>query len=100
MFLVSCCTLGALKHDVVAFVSFTLAAERCLQLPQQVKGVSLVLGERGRCNLECRDLSTQTARRREAGDTALNASVSVASQASWELRTPLPLGDPASLAAM
>ena len=62
--LVSCCTLGALKHDVVAFVSITLAAERCLQLPQQVRGVSLVLGERGCCNLECRDLSTQTARRR------------------------------------
>ena len=36
----------------------------CLQLPQQVRGASLVLGERGRCNLECRDLSTQTARHR------------------------------------
>ena len=59
----SSCTLGALKHDVVAFVCITLAAERCLQLPQQVRGVSFVLGERGRCNLECRDLSTQTARR-------------------------------------
>ena len=63
-FLVSCCTLGVLKHDAVAFVSISLAAKRCLQLPQQVRGASLVLGERGRCNLECRDLSAQTARRR------------------------------------
>ena len=42
------------KHDVVAFVSITLEVCRWCW------------GERGRCNLECRDLPTQTARRREA----------------------------------
>ena len=61
------------------------------------------LRPKGVCS--CAISSTVTSRRRqsdaaEAGDTALNALVSVASQASWELRTPLPLGNPASSAAM